>query len=84
MGSPEGATENGLSIIDGSDIGRISSELSRLLEFQGLTKYSETKMAASQKLTHVTSPAPTNEVLDYLTFAKFPLVSYKKNFGRFV
>jgi hypothetical protein len=33
---------------------------------------------ANQKLTHVTSLAPTHEVLECLTVAKIPLVPYKK------
>jgi hypothetical protein len=50
-------------------------DLSWILEFtQGLTKYSKT---ANQKPNHVTYPAPPNEILDYLTFAKIPLASYK-------
>jgi hypothetical protein len=33
---------------------------------------------ANQKPTYVTSPAPTNEDLDYLSLTKIPLVPYKK------
>lgn len=75
LGSSEGAIENELLITDGSDQGRISSELSQFLEFpHGFTEYSETIVADNQKLTHVTYQAPTIEVVDYLTFAKTPLV----------
>lgn len=42
--------------------------------FQGLNKYTEINIASNQKLTHVTSPAPINEVLDCLPFAKIFLI----------
>ena len=67
MGSSEGATNTGLLlIIDGSDKGKISSELSQFLGFpQSFTKYSEITIAANQKLTHEASLASTNDILDY-------------------
>jgi hypothetical protein len=33
---------------------------------------------SQSEMTHVTIPAPTNEVLDYLTLAKIPVVPYKE------
>lgn len=66
---------NGLLIVDGS----VSSELSQSLEFpQGLTRCSKMNIAANRKLTYAIFLASTNQVLEYLTLSKVPLVFYTR------
>ena len=77
LGYSEGATSTGLLII--SDKGKINSELSGSWNtLKALPNIVKSTKTANQKLTHVISLASTNEVLDYLTLAKIPLVPYKR------